>query len=145
MDIVSCDLLQWIARIENGLKLRPTTRYTVKVKKSSPKSLSANCWPTVYNQLTDSWPTVNRHLKSWEVEKCTDIAVTRPLPFYLNQSHHLPQIGLKLHHRMSWISLSMKSPYNALWIILARHICTFNSPSIWIFFWLIFSVNYFIT
>ena len=26
-DIVSRRLLQWIARIENGLKLRPTTRY----------------------------------------------------------------------------------------------------------------------
>ena len=27
IDIVSRRLLQWIARIENGLKLRPTTRY----------------------------------------------------------------------------------------------------------------------
>ena len=26
-EIVSRRLLQWIARIENGLKLRPTTRY----------------------------------------------------------------------------------------------------------------------
>ena len=28
--------------------------------------------------------------------------------------------------RMSWVSLSMKSRYNALWFILAHHICTFN-------------------
>ena len=27
IDIVSRRLLQWIARTENGLKLRPTTRY----------------------------------------------------------------------------------------------------------------------
>ena len=26
IDIVSCCLLQWISKIENGLKLRPTTR-----------------------------------------------------------------------------------------------------------------------
>ena len=31
-----------------------------------------------------------------------------------NQSHDVPQIELKLHHRMSWVSLSTKSPYNAL-------------------------------
>ena len=30
-DIVSRRLLQWIARIENGLKLRPTTRYRTYV------------------------------------------------------------------------------------------------------------------
>ena len=34
----------------------------VKVKNSSPKSLSANCRPAVYQQLTDSWPTANRHI-----------------------------------------------------------------------------------
>ena len=77
MDIVSCDLLQWIARIENGLKLRPTTRYTVKVKKSAPKSLSADCRYTVSQlltnsiqpanwQLTNSKPTLKK-LRSWEV------------------------------------------------------------------------------
>ena len=38
-----------------------------KVKNSSPKSLSANCRPAVYQQLTDSWPTANRHLKIWQV------------------------------------------------------------------------------
>ena len=27
IDIISRRLLQWISRIENGLKLRPTTRY----------------------------------------------------------------------------------------------------------------------
>ena len=59
MDIVSCDLLQWIARIENGLKLRPTTRYTVKVKKSSPKSLSADCRYTVSQLLTNSIQLAN--------------------------------------------------------------------------------------
>ena len=37
IDIVSRRLLQWIARIENGLKLRPTTRYirTYSNKKST--------------------------------------------------------------------------------------------------------------
>ena len=27
---------------------------------------------------------------------------------------------------MSWVSLYMKSPYNALGFVLARHICSFN-------------------
>ena len=27
---------------------------------------------------------------------------------------------------MSWVSLSMKLPYNALQFVLARHICSFN-------------------
>ena len=30
IDIVSRHLLQWIARIENGLKLRPTTKYRTR-------------------------------------------------------------------------------------------------------------------
>ena len=32
----------------------------------------------------------------------------------------------KLHHRMSWVSLYMKSPYNALWFVLAGHVYSFN-------------------
>ena len=31
-----------------------------KMKNSSPKKLSANCWPTVGQQLADSRPTVGR-------------------------------------------------------------------------------------
>ena len=42
------------------------------------------------------------------------------------QSHDEPQIELKLLHRMSWVSLLMKSPYNALRFVLTHHICSFN-------------------
>ena len=34
-----------------------------KVKKSSPKSLSADCWYTVSQLYTNSCPTENRHRK----------------------------------------------------------------------------------
>ena len=37
IDIVSRRLLQWIARIENGLKLRPTTRYRTYNKQISTR------------------------------------------------------------------------------------------------------------
>ena len=61
-----------------------------------------------------SWVSLSMKLPYNAFDKCNDIAVTRPLPFYQNQSHDVAQIELKLHHRMSWVSLSMKSPYNAL-------------------------------
>ena len=32
IDIASRRLLRWIARIENGLKLRPTTRYRTRIQ-----------------------------------------------------------------------------------------------------------------
>ena len=40
----------------SGMKI--CMHVTVKVKNSSPKSLSANCRPAVYQQLTDSKPTL---------------------------------------------------------------------------------------
>ena len=42
---------------------------------------------------------------------------------------------------MSWVSLSMKLPYNALWFVLARHMHFQLSLSVRVYFWLIFSVS----
>ena len=49
-----------------------------KVKKSSPKSLSADCWYTVSQLYTNSCPTENQHWKN-KKKKCSDID-TQPLP-----------------------------------------------------------------
>ena len=40
---------------------------------------------------------------------------------------------------MSWVSLSMRSPYNALRFVLARHICTSHYLCLSLFFVNIFS------
>ena len=48
-----------------------------KVKKSSPKSLSADCWYTVSQLYTNSCPTENWHWKK-KKKKCSDID-TQPL------------------------------------------------------------------
>ena len=39
---------------------------------------------------------------------------------------------------MSWVSLHMKSPYNALRFVLARHICSFNYLCLFEFIFLYF-------
>ena len=76
----------------------------VKVKNSSPKSLSAGSIPTVNRHLTNSKPTL---------ENLTSVMTSRSLDPY--RSIRISRMMYhKLHHRMSWVSLSMKSPYNAL-------------------------------
>lgn len=96
-----------------------------KVKNSSPKSLSANCWPAVYQQLTDSWPTANRHLKIWQVwwhrRHSTLIVLLESVAWYTTNWAKIASL-----YSMSSVSLYMKSPFYALRFVLARHICSFN-------------------
>ena len=64
IDNVSRRLLQWIARIKNGLKLRPTTRYRtysnqIKVQdwfRSDYESAEEGDFEVVYGRIGHTWP-----------------------------------------------------------------------------------------
>ena len=74
------------------------------MKNSSPKSLSAGSIPTVNRQLTNSKPTL---------ENLTSVMASQSLDPY--RSIRISRMMYhKLYHCMSWVGLSMKSPYNAL-------------------------------
>ena len=100
-------------------------------EKSSPKSLLGDCRYTVGQLLPDGIPTVNQQLtNSKPTLKKLRSVMTSP-SFVLTVL--LESVALSttncakiMHHRMSWISLSLKSPCNALRFILASHMSTFN-------------------
>ena len=60
-----------------------STQFPVIVKNSSPKNLSANCWPTDDQLSADSWPTVGwqvfwgAFLRNYRFQQATDRLPTR--------------------------------------------------------------------